>query len=125
VTLAVIVGLAGGLGAVLRHLVNVAFTHRAGMGFPWSTLVVNAIGSAVLGLLAGVMAAGTASETVLGVVGAGLCGGLTTWSAAAWETVKLAGDRRRVAAAGFALANLALSLGSAAGLFAVGVILVR
>jgi hypothetical protein len=55
VSLAVWVGVLviGGLGAVLRFLVDVTLSARLGRSFPYGTLAVNLSGSAVLGLLTG------------------------------------------------------------------------
>ena len=45
--------LAGGVGAVLRFLVDRAVARRAARSFPFGTLAVNISGAAVLGLLGG------------------------------------------------------------------------
>jgi CrcB protein len=46
-----LIGLAGGLGAVARYLVTSVFMHAAGRGFPWGTFSVNVLGSALMGFL--------------------------------------------------------------------------
>lgn len=46
-----IVALGGALGAVARYGVNVGTVHFVGSGFPWATLVVNVIGSFLMGLM--------------------------------------------------------------------------
>lgn len=70
------VALLGGAGAVLRYLVGLAVTARAGEGWPWATFVVNVTGCFAAGLLTD------------GVVRAGLVGGYTTFSAYAVEVVR-------------------------------------
>jgi CrcB protein len=45
------IGLGGFAGAIARYGVDSVVTGRLGAGFPWGTLVVNATGSFVLGLL--------------------------------------------------------------------------
>ncbi|MGH1377435.1 MAG: fluoride efflux transporter CrcB [Alphaproteobacteria bacterium] len=46
-----IVSVGGALGAVARYGVNVATVHLIGTGFPWSTLIVNILGSFLMGLM--------------------------------------------------------------------------
>ncbi|TQV65122.1 MAG: fluoride efflux transporter CrcB [Halothiobacillaceae bacterium] len=45
-------GLAGALGAMARYGLSVWFTQQLGRGFPWGTLLVNVLGSALMGFLA-------------------------------------------------------------------------
>ncbi|NUB90503.1 fluoride efflux transporter CrcB [Haloterrigena sp. SYSU A558-1] len=105
---ALVVGIGGAIGAVLRHWVSLQLASER---FPWPTLAVNVLGSFgfALALFAG------AGESTLRLVGTGICGAFTTFSSFSVETVGLyeRGDRRLavVNAAG----NLALSL-SAIGL---------
>ncbi|WP_194397117.1 fluoride efflux transporter CrcB [Microbacterium atlanticum] len=87
-----VVAVAGGVGAGLRHLVDRLVTPRAGARFPVGILVVNVSGSFALGLLTGLGAA-VAPEWSL-ALGAGLLGGYTTFSTVSVETVLLA-ERRR------------------------------
>ena len=47
----ILIGLGGFAGAIARYLVDGAVADRTGGGFPWGTLVINATGSFVLGLL--------------------------------------------------------------------------
>lgn len=47
-----IVILAGALGAVLRFVVDSAVKYRRTHRFPWTTLLINLTGSALIGLLA-------------------------------------------------------------------------
>ena len=100
---AVLVGLGGAVGAVLRHVVGVALDSDR---FPYGTLAVNVAGSAVL---AGVTLAG-AGEPVLLLVGTGVCGAFTTFSSFAFETVRMWETGARWRAALNAAANLALAL---------------
>ena len=102
-------GLLGGLGSVARVLLDDAVMARARRAFPIGILAVNASGSLALGLLAGAGAHGEAFR----VLGVGLLGGYTTYSAWMLDTDRLAGDGLRARAA----ANVVLSL--AFGLLAV------
>ena len=82
----------GAVGSGARHLVAsavqgaVARTDAAAGGFPWGTLVVNAVGSYLLAL---VLAWGTGgpSPTVRLLVGTGVLGGFTTYSAFNYEVL--------------------------------------
>jgi CrcB protein len=113
VTLALAVGLAGACGAVARYLVDGAVQDRVSGLFPFGTLTVNMAGSLVLGLLAGFTLSHTGGTTAKTVVGTGFCGGLTTWSTASWETVRLAEEGATRTAAVFTLVNLFASFGAA------------
>ena len=46
----------GGLGASLRHFVNVTCAKCIGVEFPWGTFIINISGSIVMGLIAGYLA---------------------------------------------------------------------
>jgi CrcB protein len=117
---AAVVGLAGGAGALLRHLVDGALQERperlrAGYApLPLGTLVVNVTGCLVMGAVTGLFWYHGLPGRWRSVVGTGLCGGLTTWSTATWETVQLASLGRPGRAALYAAGSLALAVGAAA-----------
>ncbi|MBM9469083.1 fluoride efflux transporter CrcB [Nakamurella leprariae] len=110
---------AGGVGAVLRFVVDGLLRARWPGRLPWPTAVINVSGSLVLGLLTGLVAAGVPGSWAL-VLGTGLCGGWTTFSTASFETVRLLQQRRWGAGAGYLLGSLILSIAAAAIGFAVG-----
>ncbi|GAB3074163.1 fluoride efflux transporter FluC [Phycicoccus sp. Root101] len=92
------------VGAPLRFLVDRWARARSDAGTILGTLVVNVVGSLVLGLVAGWA---TAPPWVMPLVGIGFCGALTTFSTLAFETwVFLERREWRPFAA-----NLTLSLG--------------
>jgi CrcB protein len=77
-----IVFLGGGIGAALRHGVNLTAARTLGTGFPWGTLTVNIVGSLVMGLLTAYFAfkgGGTQHWRLL--LTTGVLGGFTTFSA--------------------------------------------
>ena len=117
-----LVFLGGGIGAALRHGVNVLFARWFGTTFPWGTLFENVTGSLVMGLLAGYFAyKGGASQPLRLFLTTGILGGYTTFSAFSLD-VALLYERGEVAlAALYVLASVALAIG---GLFA-GLALVR
>jgi CrcB protein len=107
---ALVVGLAGGVGAVSRYLADGVVQDRTSGLFPFGTLTVNVIGSFVLGIVAGVVLRHGAAGPLQSIVGTGFCGGLTTWSTASWETVRLAEQGSGATAVRYALTNLGASL---------------
>lgn len=76
-------GLGAALGSVLRYLAGHLLDHQeVGGRMPWGTLLVNLAGSFLLGLLNAMALDGDA----MALLGAGFCGGLTTFSAFAVQT---------------------------------------
>lgn len=72
----------GGIGAALRHGVNRAALALLSGGFPFSTLVVNVLGSYLMGALAGLLLAkGVGEHPVRLFLATGVLGGFTTFSA--------------------------------------------
>ena len=49
----VLVFVGGGLGASLRHFINVVCARCIGVSFPWDTFIISITGSMVMGLIAG------------------------------------------------------------------------
>jgi fluoride exporter len=119
-TLAIVVGLAGGIGSASRYLVDGAVQDRTSGSMPFGTLTVNAIGSLVLGVLTGLALYHGLSKAPKAVLGTGFCGGLTTWSTASWETIRLADEGAFGKAAANAIGGLGISVAAAA----VGIALV-
>ncbi|NLF03943.1 MAG: hypothetical protein GX593_02880 [Actinomycetales bacterium] len=120
--LAIAVGVGAGLGSAARFAVERALAaarRRRGVlaaTFPWATLVVNAAGSAALGALTGAFDAGAVDATWLAIGGAGVCGGLTTFSTLALDVVLLVRERAFARAAGYVGAQVAAGV----VLFALG-----
>jgi CrcB protein len=117
-----IVFVGGGLGAALRHGVNVAALRWLGPGFPFGTLTVNIVGSLAMGLLAGWFAhrggGGGGWQLFLAT---GVLGGFTTFSAFSLDVALLVERNALGLAAFYVLASVVASL---AGLFA-GLALMR
>ena len=111
--------LAVGFGGLVGSLARYKFGgwvlhHTASWPFPLSTFVVNLLGCAVVGILAGIVEQRhELSPAARLFLITGFCGGFTTFSAFGFETVYLL-RRHEV---GWALANVVVSV--AAGLVAV------
>jgi len=110
----------GGVGSWLRYMVGRAVTGTLGpvaaSAFPWATLTVNIVGSFAMGLLAGWLARhGTGGEGWRLLLGVGLLGGFTTFSAFGLEFALLTERGTPGAAALYVAVSLA---GGFLGLFA-------
>ena len=46
----------GGVGATLRHIINITCARCIGTAFPYGTFIINITGSTVMGLIAGYLA---------------------------------------------------------------------
>jgi fluoride exporter len=110
--------LGGAIGAPLRYLSDLIVQSRHDSGFPLGTLLVNVVGSLVLGLTAGLVSQ-TASPWVFALVGTGFCGALTTFSTFTYETVRLVEQHSVVQAVVNGLASVVVALGACAGGYAV------
>ena len=95
---ALLICIAGGIGAALRFVLDGLIRTRVRSTYPVATAVVNLSGSLVLGLLSGFATRQLLPPQWHLVVGTGLLGGYTTFSAASFETVRLLEDHRYVAA---------------------------
>lgn len=106
-----VVFIGSGLGGMLRHAVGLASLRIAGPNFPWGTLIINVVGSALMGLVVGVFAARhiTSSELRLFLT-TGIIGGFTTWSTFSLDVVVVWERGQPLAAIGYVAASLILSL---------------
>jgi CrcB protein len=103
------VAVGGAIGSMARLWLGVKVALLTGLAFPWGTIVVNIIGSLVIGFVATLT--GPNGRLVVPVnaqafVMVGLCGGFTTFSAFSLQTLELARDGRLIHAG----ANIMLSV---------------
>ena len=103
-----LVALGGALGASGRFGVNL-LAPWSGVGMPWATLVVNVVGGAAMGAL---FAVASENRPLMLLLGVGVLGGFTTFSAFSMETVRLI-ERGDMGAAGVYVA-LSVTLSIAA-----------
>ncbi len=121
--LALLVACAGGAGALARALLIHHIGLRRNDPLPVGTMVVNASGSLVLGVLTGLSLYHGLGPHVLTIVGVGLCGGYTTWSTSSWETIHLVHTGHRAEAIVYTVGSLVVCIGcAAAGIGIVGLL---
>jgi len=87
---ALLIALGGALGTLLRYLTAVAAARWLASDFPYSTLIVNLTGSFLIGVVQalGAEALMIPNDARLFLT-TGVMGGLTTYSAFSYETVRL------------------------------------
>jgi len=111
---ATLVFLGGAVGAPLRYLTDRWVQAHHLLRFPFGTLAVNLAGCFVAGLVAGGVSHAGWPTGVQTLLGTGLCGGLTTFSAFSAEMVELLHGRLALRAIGYLAASAGLGLGLAA-----------
>ena len=85
-----LVAVGGALGSVVRYLVATAALTWMGPAFPWGTLAVNLVGSFLIGFVQQLATeAFVIGEDTRLFLSTGVMGGLTTYSAFSYETVRL------------------------------------
>jgi len=76
-----IVGFGGFIGTVARFLTSRYFQENVSSLFPWSTFIINIIGSLLIGIIFGISEKGDfMSPDVRLFLTVGICGGFTTFS---------------------------------------------
>ncbi len=108
-----LVGVGGALGAMARFGVGRLLPVPSG-GWPWGTFAVNVGGGLLMGVLAGWLALRSGGETARLLLGVGLLGGFTTFSAFSLELMLLLERGAAGLAMGYALASVVLALGALA-----------
>lgn len=108
-----LVAAGGGAGAILRYLLSFALARGAG-AWPWPTFIANIAGGLAMGLLAGWLSlrSGDEGERMRLLLGVGLLGGFTTFSAFSLETLMMVERRAWGQAALYAGASVVLSTGA-------------
>lgn len=119
-----IVGIGSAIGGVARYASGILSVILWGTGFPWGTIIINIIGSFVIGAFATLT--GPDGRILVGAQGrrfvmVGLCGGYTTFSSFSLETLDLVRSGRPLAAG----ANVGLSLMLCLAAVAIGHLIAR
>lgn len=118
-----LVAAGGAAGAAMRYLTGMGALRLLGPGWPWGTLTVNVVGGFAMGLLATTLAlrGGTDQEQWRVLLGVGVLGGFTTFSAFSLEVALMIERREWQQAFGYSALSVVLSV---AALFA-GMLLAR
>lgn len=99
----------GGLGAGARFMLDGFLTERVHGPVPLATLIINTLGSLLLGVLTGWIAVGGPVD-VKTIAGVGFCGGFTTFSTASVELARLVRTGRKPTAIGLGTVMLIVCL---------------
>ncbi|MCC6947095.1 MAG: fluoride efflux transporter CrcB [Bradyrhizobiaceae bacterium] len=118
-----LVFLGGGIGAALRHGVNLLSAYLFGLNFPWGTMIVNIVGSFLIGVLAAWFAFkdGSMAQHARLFLTTGILGGFTTFSAFSLDFALLF-ERGEV---GQSVAYVAASVGLSLAAIFLGLFVVR
>jgi fluoride exporter len=100
-----LVGIGGGLGSILRYLLQRTLNAH----YPYGTLLVNVAGCLLIGLLWGVFARHIDEQRRLLLV-TGFCGGFTTFSAFTQEGIKMIIENRLMTFLFYTLLSVAAGL---------------
>ena len=100
----VAVAVGGALGSLGRFWLTGVMAALTGPSFPWGTMLINVLGSFVIGLVAGI----TLTQARIAVhpdirifLMTGICGGFTTFSSFSLQTLELMQAGEVVPAAGY------------------------
>jgi fluoride exporter len=119
VQLILFVAIGGAIGSVARYLVGIGSTKLFGLAFPWGTLIINIVGSFLIGAFVESFALRWDAPQVVRVfLTVGICGGFTTFSAFSLDAYLLMERGELWPAAAYMAGSIALSIGAlVAGLY--------
>jgi fluoride exporter len=100
----------GAAGALARYGLGGWVHSWAGVRFPWGTVVINLLGSLLIGFAVRYLEAVPAPPEVRALVTIGLLGSFTTFSTCTYETVALLRDGEWLRAGLYSLGSLALGV---------------
>jgi CrcB protein len=85
-----LVAMGGAIGSVGRFWLAGAVARLTGADYPWGTILINILGSCLIGWLAGIAVMGRMQNAELRTFTmVGICGGFTTFSSFSLQTVEL------------------------------------
>ena len=107
------IAIGGALGSMTRFWLAAFVAELLGPQFPWGTILINIVGSFVIGFFATFTGPGgrfVASFDVRAFVMVGICGGFTTFSAFSLQTLDLARANHWAQAGGNVLISVVICL---------------
>ncbi|SKA95625.1 camphor resistance protein CrcB [Agreia bicolorata] len=104
---------AGGIGSVLRLIVDGTIKAHTRTTFPIGTMIINVTGALLLGFVTEIALRDILPDAWRLVIGTGLLGGYTTFSTASFESVRLIQQRRYLSALTNSLGMLGLTIAAA------------
>jgi len=105
-----LVALGGAIGAMLRYSVVLTSVRIMGSGFPMGTMIVNVVGSFVMGIAAVLLMQRGQDNALVPFVMVGVLGGFTTFSSFSLDTMILLEKGKMAAAATYVFGSVGLSI---------------
>jgi len=105
--------LGGAVGAGFRYQIGAVAMRNLGPNFPWGTWIVNLLGGLLMGILAGSLVrqfTPEQGEPLRLLLGVGVLGGFTTFSAFSLETANMLIRGQNTLAAAYAVSSVAGSV---------------
>lgn len=107
----ILVFIGGGIGSVLRYATSLALKNTAYSNlFPWSTFMVNILGSFLIGFLTCLALKNTLNPDLRLLLIVGLCGGFTTFSTFANESLILLKDHSYITFLAYTVLSISLGI---------------
>jgi fluoride exporter len=107
------VAIGGAIGSMARHWSTAVGNVLFGAAFPWGTLLINIIGSFVIGFFFAITGPDGGFDAPLSArlfVMTGICGGYTTFSAFSLQTLTMFQDGAWLRGGGYVIASVVLCL---------------
>lgn len=105
------VAVGAALGGVTRNYLNIFVQNRAGLGFPYGTLIINITGSLILGfIMRYALRTDVMSVDTRAFLTTGFCGGYTTFSTFSYETVMLLQEGEYARASTYVVVSVVVAL---------------
>ncbi|MCK5384047.1 MAG: fluoride efflux transporter CrcB [Alphaproteobacteria bacterium] len=107
----VVVALGGAIGATMRYGVNVGTVHYLGHGYPWGTMIVNILGSFLMGIMIGKFAQmNQVSPELKALLTTGFLGAFTTFSTFSLDFITLWNRDAMLQAFGYMMFSVILGI---------------